>query len=223
MTMEILTFIQKFFVLLLPGTIGMLLYNKINIHKEQHYYFEFLKIILHSYFSFLFVDIIFGTIKHLFPHFVWSPVHILNYIGSSSILIPKENLIFAIISAIFISFIITKMNYENWLFRLANKIKLTRRIDNQPVWEHIFDDANVIVLRDYITKNTYYGQVISYSDNSDIREIYFNDVYVYNENAEFLYHAIGLYLSRAYNEFSIEIQDKTDTLNIKEVKEDGEK
>lgn len=221
--MEILTFIQKFFVLLLPGTIGMLLYNKINVHKEQHYYFEFLKIIMYSYFSFLLVDVVFGAIKSVFPCFSWSPIHILNYIGSNDVLIPKENTIFAVICAILISFIITKMNYENWLFRIANKLSLTRRLDNEPVWEHIFDDTDIIVLRDYITKNIYYGQVVSYSDNSDIREIYFNDVYVYNENAKFLYHAIGLYLSRAYNEFSIEVQDKTDVLNIKEVKEDGEK
>lgn len=217
--MEILTFIQKFFILLLPGTIGILLYNKINIHKEQHYYFEFLKIIIYSFFSFVIVDVVFWTIKSLFPCFVWSPINILNHISSNNIHIPEENTISAIIVAVIIACIITKVNYNNWLFKLANKLNLTHRLDNQPVWEHIFDDSDVVVLRDYITKNTYYGKVIAYSDNSDIREICFNDVYVYDEKSEFLYHATELYLSRAYNEFSIEVQNEEDEYNKKGTKD----
>lgn len=219
--MDILTFLQKFFVLLLPGTIGILIYNKINIHKEQHYYFEFLKIITYSFFAFLIVDVVFGVIKSLFPCFVWSPINILNHIDSNSIILPEENTIAAIIVSILIACIITKINYDNWLFKVANKLNLTRRLDNQPVWEHIFDKTDIIVLRDYVTKNTYYGKVVSYSDNSDIREICFNDVYVYNEKSDFLYHATELYLSRAYNEFSIEVQDENDEQNKKGAEDNG--
>lgn len=90
-------------------------------------------------------------------------------------------------------------------------MKLTRRIDNQTVWEHVFDDNDVIVLRDSVTGNTYYGKVYSFSDNSENREIYFENVSVFDENSDFLYHAEKLYLSRVHNEFTIEIQDDTQT------------
>ena len=219
--MDILTILHKFFVILLPGTIGMLLYNKINVHKEQHYYFEFLKIITYSFFSFMVVDLVFAMIKHMFPCFIWAPTNILTQIGSDSVFIPEENVIAAIIVAVIIASFVTKMNYDNWLFKVANKLHLTYKLDNQPVWEHIFDEVDVVVLRDYITKNTYYGKVVSYSDNSDIREICFKDVYVYNENSDFLYHATKLYLSRGYNEFSIEVQDEADQLNMKGAKDYG--
>ena len=205
--MDILTFIQKYFVLLLPGIIGILLYNKLNIHKEQHYYLEFVKVITYSIFSFVFSDVVFWIIKNLFPCFIYSPINIIPYIASNATAIPTANVVLSIIFALVLACILTKANSKNWLFRFANKLKLTRRIDNQPVWEHAFDTDDIIILRDYITKNIYYGKVISYSDNSEIREIRFEDVRVFNEHAEFLYHAEELYLSRTHNEFSIEIQN----------------
>ena len=208
--MEIYAFIQKYFVLLIPGIIGILLYHKLNTHKEQHCYLELIKIITYSIFSFIFQDITFLIIKKLFPCFIFSPINVIQYIYSTENTIPTPNVIVAIIYAILLACILTKANTENWLFSIANKLKITRRIDNQPVWEHAFDTNDIIVLRDYITKNIYYGKVISYSDNSEIREIRFQDVRVFNEHAEFLYHAEEMYLSRAYNEFSIEIQNYND-------------
>ena len=79
-----------------------------------------------------------------------------------------------------------------------------------------FDSTSVVTLRDLITGNTYYGSVASYSDNSSNREIYFDNVYVYDKYSEFLYHAEGLYLSRAHNEFTIEIPNEEEGHNINE-------
>lgn len=203
--MSVLEFIQKYFVFLLPGIVGTLLYNKINIRKEQHYYLEFIKMILYSFLSFLFADITFLIIKKMFPCFIFSPVNIIEYISSANSSLPTANVALAIIYAIVFACLLTKANYHNWIFIIANKLKLTRRIDNEAVWDHFFDTSSVVVLRDLVTENTYYGSVVTYSDNSSNREIYFEDVYVYNKYSEFLYHAEALYLSRAHNEFTVEI------------------
>lgn len=205
--MDIFEFIQKFFLILLPGILGSYLYASLNVQKEQHYYFEFLKMIMISFASYLLTDALFSGVKRLFPCFVYDSIDIVHQIGAAEAVIPTANVLASIVFALILACIITKAGYENWLFRLANKLKLTRRIDNQTVWEHVFDDSSVVVLRDLITKNTYYGKVVSYSDNSDNREIYFENVYVFNEVSEPLYHAEKLYLSRAHNEFTIEIQD----------------
>ena len=205
--MEFIQFIQKFLIFLLPGIIGMFLYKTINIHKEQHYYFEFLKIIVLSFFSFLITDLLFGLIKIIFPCFIGESINIIKNIGSLQSEIPALNVGSSIIFAVILSCILTKAHYKNWIFKIANKLSLTRRVDNETVWEHVFDDKAVIVFRDYITKNTYYGAVQSFSDNSENRELYLKDVYVYNEYAEFLYHAEFLYLSRKHNEFCIELHD----------------
>lgn len=205
--MDIFEFIQKFFLILLPGILGSYLYASLNVQKEQHYYFEFLKMIMISFVSYLLTDALFSGVKRLFPCFVYDSIDIVHQIGAAEAVIPTANVLASIVFALILACILTKAGYENWLFRLANKLKLTRRIDNQTVWEHVFDDSSVVVLRDLITKNTYYGKVVSYSDNSDNREIYFENVYVFNEVSEPLYHAEKLYLSRAHNEFTIEIQD----------------
>lgn len=203
--MSVLEFIQKYFVFLLPGIVGVLLYNKINIHKEQHYYLEFIKMILYSFVSFMVTDLLFLIILKLFPCFIGHPINIIKYIGSVDSSLPTANVIVSIIVAIIISCLLTKANYHNWIFTIANKLKLTRRIDNEAVWDHFFDTSSVVTLRDFVTGNTYYGLVVSYSDNSTNREICFNDVKVYDKYSEFLYHAESLYLSREHNEFSIEI------------------
>lgn len=205
--MDIFEFVQKFFLLLLPGILGSYLYASLNVQKEQHYYFEFLKIVMLSFVSYLSTDVLFLGIKKLFPCFICAPIDIIHKIGSTETAIPTANVLISIGFALILACILTKSRYENWLFKLANKLKLTRRIDNQTVWEHVFDDSNIVVLRDRVTKNTYYGKVKSYSDNSDNREIYFENVYVFDELSNPLYHAETLYLSRSHNEFTIEIQN----------------
>ena len=207
--MDISELIQKFFLLLLPGILGSYLYASLNIQKEQHYYLEILKIIVISFISYVSADIVYGGIKKLFPCFIYTPIDIIHKIGSSETNIPTENVIASIIIALLLACILTKARYENWLFKLANKLNLTRRINNQTVWEHVFDDSDIVVLRDRITNNIYYGKVKSYSDNSENREIYFENVYVYDQYSNPLYHAENLYLSRAHNEFTVEIQDDT--------------
>ena len=205
--MDAFEFVQKFFVILLPGILGSYLYAALNVQKDQHYYFELLKIIMLSFLSYLFTDVLFGAIKKLFPCFVYGPIDIIHQIGVSNAVIPTANVIFSVIFAILFACLFTKAGYENWMFKLANKLGLTRRIDNQTVWEHVFDDSDIVVLRDQVTKNIYYGKVYSYSDNSENREIYFENEYVFDEESTPLYHAEKLYLSRAHNEFTVEIQD----------------
>lgn len=207
--MEIVEFFQKFFLILLPGIIGSYLYASLNVHKEQHYHFEILKMVMLSIVSYMSVDILFIGIKRLFPCFIFDSIDIIHQIVATDAVIPTANAFASIVFALIWACVLTKARYENWLFKFANKLKLTRRIDNQTVWEHVFDDSDVVVLRDQITNNIYYGKVVSFSDNSENREIYFENVTVFDEYAELLYHAEKLYLSRGHNEFTIEIQNDT--------------
>lgn len=211
--MDFFEFLQKFFLLLLPGTLGTYLFYLLNIHKEEHYYFEFLKIVIFSFISYLLSDFLISIIKFFVPCFIYSPINIIQQIASPNTTIPTPNVVWAIVVSLLLACLFTKAVYQNWLFKIANFLNLTGRIDNQPVWEHFFDDNDIVILRDSVTKNIYYGKVYSYSDNSPNREICFSDVYVYDQNSEFLYHAQKLYLSRAHNEFTIEMQDENDTVN----------
>ena len=205
--MEFIDFLQKFFVFLIPGIIGIYLYGILNIQKEEHYYLSFLKIVMLSFASYLLTDVTFLATKMLCPCFVCDAIDILHYLGSSGTVIPTQNAIVAVLFSVILACLITKAQYRNWIFRIAAKLNITQRIDNKTVWDHIFNDSDVVVLRDEITKNVFYGKVTVYSDNSENREIYFENVRVFDNKSNFLYEAQNLYLSRAHNEFIIEIYD----------------
>lgn len=202
--MEFIEFIQKFFIFLVPGILGLIIFNYYNPHKQRHYYIEFLYIILCSFFSLLTVDIVFGLIKLLFPCFIFKSLDIIRYISTMDGTMPTSNMIFSIIIAVTYALIGTKLNYHNTLFKIANKFKITYRTNNTTVWEQALAIKSYLVVRDYVTKNTYFGQVIEFSDNSEIRELLLNNVNVYDEESNFLYHAEEVFLSRLHNEFSIE-------------------
>ena len=87
--MDVFEFLQKFFLVALPGILGSYLYTAINVRKEQHYYFEFLKIIMLSFAAYGATDALFCGIKILFPCFVFAPIDIIHQIGSVDANIPN--------------------------------------------------------------------------------------------------------------------------------------
>lgn len=212
--MDIIEFVLQFFIFLIPGICSTLLYDSLNIRKERHYYIEILRLFFVSFISFAVVDLLICGITKLFPGLTWKPIDIVHQIGTKGLQIPIINVAVATGVAILFTGVLVKARSGNWLFWFANKLHLTKRIDNQPVWEHAFDENDNVVVRDKITTNTYYGKVSSYSDNSEIRELILEDVYVFDQDGERLYHANSVYLSRNHNEFTIETYDdheRTDT------------
>lgn len=92
------------------------------------------------------------------------------------------------------------------LFRFANFLNLSHRADNSSVWDYMFDRQPWIVVRDYVTGNTYYGKVIKYSDGTETRELLLEEVSVWSK-ADGEYKMEEVYLSRLPSEFSIEIDN----------------
>ena len=70
----------------------------------------------------------------------------------------------------------------------------------------MFDRQPWIVVRDYVTGNTYYGKVIKYSDGTETRELLLKEVSVWSK-ADGEYKMEEVYLSRLPSEFSIEIDN----------------
>lgn len=212
--MELIEFIQKLFLILLPGIIGVLVINELTIHKEQHYYLELIRVFTYSFFSFLIPDILIRIINCMLRickcSIRFETVDIVKHIASENFTIKTHNEIFAICCAILLSVLITKVKNDNLIFHIAHKLNITRRIDNQSVWDSVFDIDSIVVIRDFVTTNTYYGRVEKYSDNCENREILLKEVRVFDQEGTFLYECESLYLSRQHNEFSIEIYNYED-------------
>lgn len=173
-----------------------------------------------SFISFAIVDLLIGGITKLFPCLTWKAIDIIHQIGTKGLQIPIINVAVATGIAILFTGVLVKARSGNWLFRFANMLHLTKRIDNQPVWEHVFDRNDIVVVRDKVTTNTYYGRVTAYSDNSEIRELILEDVYVFDQEGERLYHTESAYLSRNHNEFTVETYNDQESSDSE--KEGGE-
>ena len=205
--MDFVNFIRATFVFFLPGVLGMLLYNYLNAIKEFVIYIQAIKVILISFFSFLFTDGIFWLLDLIFENTYIKPVNIIKYITNTSNAMPISNMCVAMIFSLIIAIIFTKLDSHNTIFKLAKKTNLTYKVSSKPVWETSLSQKEYVVVRDYVSKNTFYGQVIEYSDDSSIRELLLKDVSVFTEESQLLYNAEEVFLSREHNEFSIEIFD----------------
>lgn len=214
---ELIDFFQKFFVFLLPGIVGRFIMVTVNIHKEQHYYFEILSIIVLSTLSYLIADGLFAIICLVWPSAPVQSIGIINRLATAQLSVPFPNVCCSCVLGIVLSCLLTKAVQEDWIFKFANRLKITTRSDDKPVWNHLFDQQSTIILRDTITQNVYFGSVIRYSDNSENKEILMSDVRVFNQESVLLYQMDRVYLSRKHDAFSIEIafdaveqEEKTD-------------
>ncbi len=199
--MELANFITKFFLLLIPGTIGILLFYYLNPVKERHYYIEFMKISIFSFLSFSLTSwSIWFSKSSPIP---FDPVQLFTNNAAN---IGSNELMLSIVFAVILSLVASKINSGNYLFKLLNKIKIINKTSNNQVWDIALRELSVISVRDLKYKLVYYGCLVDYSDNSDIRELYLSNVDVYSDSS-LLYKAEKLYISRNHDEIIVEVSD----------------
>ena len=143
---------------------------------------------------------------NLFPCFELQLVKVTQILSGNSGSLSVAGIISATIAAIVLTFIAVFVWDQNLLFRFTNFLNLSHRADNSPVWDYMFDRQPWIIVRDYVTGNTYYGKVIKYSDGNEARELLLEEVSVWSK-ADGEYKMEEVYLSRLPSEFSIEIDN----------------
>lgn len=214
--MEIAEFIQKFFLLFLPGIVGMLVYNQINIREEQQGYVESLKLVCLSLASYLLTDALFWALRRI-PGFPWGPVNIVEVIAAEEIRLPAANVSASVAAAVGTAFLLTMANDEGWTASVAERLSAKRRrrieesrkreTEREAVWPAILEEGRAVVLQDFITKYVYYGRLEKMSDRDGRMEILLRDVRVIDRESRAGYSVNTVYLSRKYNEFVVEIQN----------------
>lgn len=97
-------------------------------------------------------------------------------------------------------------------FKIAQKLRLTKRFGDQDVWSYLFNSPDVewIVVRDHKRNLVYDGRVRFFSDGSADAELYLQDAKVYdNSSGKHLYDIAGMYVSLDRTDMTIEISDAT--------------
>ncbi len=214
--MEISELVWKLFILLLPGIITTLFIRYITTNKyyPPFYFviysailglglFIFLEIII-SFFN-ISISLINSTkLKWGVNLSVWDII--INSTDGKTIKILE--LLIAYISAIPFGLLIGYIIQHKIFHRFLQKIKLTSRFADGDVWTYYLRMKEVewIVIRNSANNLAYYGNVISYSESKDKREILLQNVDVFtNDTWKKLYSANTVFLELDDNAFSIEV------------------
>ncbi len=210
--MEISELTLKLILLLIPGSIACILYERLTIHKQW------------NSFKFITNAILFGSISYVLAQIVF------NILGIDSNFdtfwenlptkeIPYPVIIKASIISVFVGLIATGLDHYKLINRFGKWIKLTNKYGDENLYSYFLNAKEVdeVYVRDIENNLTYHGLINSYSENDDIKEIVLVDVIVYDyTTSEELYLLDKIYLSRSKENLTIELPYK----NLKNGAED---
>ena len=178
--MTVFDFVERFILFVIPGIIAYSMFCYLTGKKPLADLLSVSYVFIASIFSFIAGNFLLQLVN-LFPCFELQLVKVTQILSGNSGSLSVAGIISATIAAIVLTFIAVFVWDQNLLFRFTNFLNLSHRADNSPVWDYMFDRQPWIIVRDYVTGNTYYGKVIKYSDGNETRELLLEEVSVWSK------------------------------------------
>lgn len=202
--MEISELTLKLILLLIPGSIACILYERLTIHKQWNSFKFITNAILFGSISYVLAQIVFNicTIDLSFNSF-WENL--------PSKEIPYVVIVKASILSIFVGLIAAGLDHYKIINRFGKWIKLTNKYGDENLYSYFLNAKEVeeVYIRDIENKLTYHGFVNSFSEVDEIKEIVLLDVVVYDyETSQKLYELDKIFLSRSKENLIIELPYK---------------
>ncbi|UOY06563.1 hypothetical protein L0P88_21900 [Muricauda sp. SCSIO 64092] len=202
--MEISELTLKLILLLIPGSIACIIYERLTIHKRW------------TSFKFITNAILFGGISYLLAQVIF------NICGGDSTFdsfwenlptkeIPFSAILKASLIAIFVGLASTAIDHYKLINRFGKWLRLTNKYGDENLYSYFLNakDVEEIYVRDIENDLTYHGLIDSFSENEEIKELVLRDVVVYRyKNSEQLYEIDKLYLSKSKESLIIELPYK---------------
>lgn len=199
--MEIPELTLKLIILLIPGAVASIIFEKLTIHKKW------------NSFQFIANSILFGGISYLFAQLVFNICRYDNSFDNFWLNLPSKEIPFAavikaIITSIFVGFICAGLDNYKLVNRIGKFLKLTTKYGDENLYSYFLNADNVteIYFRDIPNNITYHGMIDSFSETNEFKEIVLRDVKVYEyETSNLMYSLDKLYLSRPKDNIIIEV------------------
>lgn len=198
-------FIARFILFVIPGIIVYLEFLYLTGRQPAAELLSVAYVFIASTMSFVAGNGMMAA-ANLIPVIELEPVDVVQVLSGDGRSLTTPGVAFAILAAFLLGLLAVAVVENRLMFRLLNKLGISRKTDNEDVWDSLFELQSWIILRDYVTGNTYYGRVEAYSDKHDQRELLLEDVWVWGER-DGDYQMEKVYISRLPSEFSIEIDD----------------
>lgn len=203
----------KLIILLLPGIISANIYGKLTFRSKPK-----------SNFMFILTSIVFGVASYLsLQVFVSIPVLFKNTLYGQRLnydvlntfkdlngtnAIPYLEVIWGTLLGIAIAFIAAGIDHKKYINRLGNLLNLTSKYGDENLFMKFLNSPEIdyVYVRDIANKLTYTGNIDSYSETEEFKEIVLGNVEVYNyPESELLYSIDRIYLCLPSNSVIIEL------------------
>ncbi len=202
--MDIVQYLLQFIYFVIPGFIARSMIEHLTNKKLDQQINIILNTFLASTVSFTFGNLILELMNMCLKN----PFNVTNVpLILSNGEVSMNSLISAVFTSLALSLLCVWCIDGNIIFKIANKLKITTRTDNNDVWDVLLLNSTWIIYRDYVTGYSYFGQVLQFSDTKEIKEILLHEVSVSDEFGEPLYKMEKIYIARNLSEFSIEIDN----------------
>ena len=221
--MSISEFTLRLLLIAIPGILSCYLLDKLVGKPKRDNYEKTINIFIHS----LIVYGILGLILGLWNESERYHCRIIEHLFDKNYKPPFIELFWASIVSLFTPYLLSYLHKYKVQNKFGKLIKSTNRYGDEDLW-HFFHDAkpetknhNWIIVRDHKVNLFYYGYVVAFSETEKQRELILHDSTVYNnETAEELYTCKTIYISRNFDELTIEVPLE---LNNNQGENDGEK
>lgn len=173
--MEISELTLKLILLLTPGAIASIIFEKLTIHKKW------------SPFQFVANSILFGGASYLLAQVVSSLITKSDDLSTLWQNLPTKDIPYTVIlkgviASPFIGLGFTALDYHRFINKLGQLLRISNKYGDLNLYTHFLNSPDVkeIYLRDIPNNITYHGKLHSYSETEGFKEILLYDVDVYN-------------------------------------------
>lgn len=201
--MEISEFTLKLIIILVPGAIASIIYERLTIHKKW------------SAFEFIAMSILYGGICYLTAQVAYNICPFLNDEALNEFWsnlptrdIPFEAVVSASVAAVFVGLIATGIDHYKLVNWVGKKLRISNKYGDENLYSHFLNGKNIteVYFRDKTKNLVYHGEVDSFSETNDFKELVLTNVSVYSyEDSEFYYKIDKLYIARYKDDITMEV------------------
>jgi len=194
----------KLIIILLPGAIAFLIYQKLTISYKRK-----------DSFAFVMNSIVFGSITYLVCELILG--RIFGYIGFQDFWlnlkskdIPFTVVVIASGFSILIGYVGASIDNNKWINRLAQHIGFTHKYGDENLFTYFLNrkDVQEVFIHDISNNLTYNGTVKYFSETDEFKEIVLENVNVYTYDSPqkgIAYSLKNIYLVKPKDDLSIEV------------------
>lgn len=198
--MEISELTLKLILLLIPGAIASVIFEKLTIHKPW------------TPFQFIANSVLFGGISYLLAQFLFG-----SLLGSVSLDnfwanlptkdIPFDAIAYGMFCSILVGFLFAYLDQIKVINKIGKHTGISTKYGDENLFTYFLnsDDVSEIYVRDRESGLTYHGVLQSFSETAEFKELLLIDAKIYSYEDSTLYYSVPhLYLSKPKDSVVIE-------------------